>query len=225
MDNTQEILEILRYKLENRFSGLADEYEIEEYLEGVARDITQNGNGSEYLEFEDNDYIEDFKVYMDRNTLDENDEEGPFNQGREGGSEGMQPGFEYDPEDVYDLANFILADGAYSHEELKDIAYNMQEPSTMNDDEFKRMQDLAGIDSEDNEDNWVGQYEDDGEARGLEESHHDKMEEILSDYGTEEEIQMYMNSVKNDPNQEGYSDFEEEDFIEDFNEYIANKSL
>lgn len=73
-------------------------------------------------------------------------------------------------------------------------------------DEFKRMQELAGITL-------------------INESYQNKLHSLLGDVGSDEEIELYIDSLNNDPSQVGYEDYTDQDFIEDFNNFIADKSL
>ena len=51
------------------------------------------------------------------------------------------------------------------------------------------------------------------------------MEELLADYGSEQEIAKYIEALNNDPDQYAYTDFSDDDFIEDFREYLNHNSL
>lgn len=57
------------------------------------------------------------------------------------------------------------------------------------------------------------------------ESYQDKLEDILSDYGADTEIKSYIDSVNRDRQPDNYADFEDDDFLEDFQNYVADKSL
>lgn len=102
-----------------------------------------------------------------------------------------------------------------------------QDPYLKDSDQIGILLSKEDFDEEEYADYIRSGFDEEGEEldENLNESYQDKLQDILADYGSENEIELYIQSLQNDPHQEGYEDFTDEDYVEDFKEYIANKSL
>lgn len=97
-----------------------------------------------------------------------------------------------------------------------------QEPFVVELVNSKSQEELEKLLREDGDD-WDWIFGDENEE--INESYQDNLEDLLADVGSEMEISAYIESLNRDKNQDGYKNFTDDDYIEDFKNYLADKSL